>query len=160
MTATTQIGETTYATPTPLEIEVVHVVRAPRDLVFAALTEPEHLKKWLLGPEGWTMTVCDVDLRAGGGTHYEWRNDDGRDMQISSSFVEVDPPARIVSTESWGGDWPETQNTVTLTEADGVTTMTTLVRYPTREARDAAIATGMREGMSLSFKRLSRLLEG
>ena len=71
---------------------------------------------------------------------------------------EVEPPQRLVSAESWGGDWPETLNTLLLTEEDGSTTCTLTVRYPSQEARDAALQTGMKDGTDQSFDRLDTYL--
>jgi len=137
------------------ELVITRVVDAPRTLVFEAWTSPEHLPQWMLGPSGWTMPVCEVDLRPGGSWHFVWRQSDGTEMEMRGVYREIAPPERLVSTESLGGDWPETLNTVTLTEEDGKTTITQTVLYPSKEARDAALQTGMREGMSLSFDRLA-----
>lgn len=73
-------------------------------------------------------------------------------------YREVRPPERLVSTESWGGDWPEILNTLTLSEENGKTTITITLLYPSKEARDAALKTGMKEGMTLSFNRLAERL--
>jgi uncharacterized protein YndB with AHSA1/START domain len=79
-------------------------------------------------------------------------------MEMRGVYQEIVPPERLVSTESWGGDWPETLNTVTFAEKDGKTAMTLAVLYPSKEARDAALETGIREGVSLSFERLAGYL--
>lgn len=144
----------TLATPSDREIVVTRVVDAPRHLVFEAWTNPRHVPQWMLGPPGWTMPVCEIDLRPGGKWHFVWRMADGTEMAMQGVYKEIAPPERLVSTESWGGDWPETLNTVMLTEKDGKTTMTVTVLYPSKEARDAALKTGMKEGMSKSFDRL------
>src|ERR1019366_6698078 len=68
-------------------------------------------------------------------------------------------PSELVSTESWGGDWPETINTLVLSEEDGKTTLSCTILYPSKEARDAALKTGMKEGMALSFDRLAENLD-
>src|SRR4029077_14510081 len=65
MTTADRVGETTFATPSDTEIEITRVVAAPRTLVFDAWTKPEHIANWMLGPPGWTMLICEVDLRAG-----------------------------------------------------------------------------------------------
>jgi uncharacterized protein YndB with AHSA1/START domain len=149
---------TTCTTPTDREFVGTWVVDAPRGLVFDAWTKPEHLPHWMLGPEGWTMPVCEIDLRPGGVWHHVWRRSDGTRMEMHGTYREIEPPERFVSTESWGGDWPDTVNTLVLSEKDGRTTMTCTVRYPSKEARDAALGTGMTEGMSLSFDRLAGYL--
>ena len=152
------IRGTTFATPSDREIVMTRVFDAPRQLVWEAWTSPEHLPHWMLGPPGWTMPVCEVDLRPGGSWHFVWRKADGAEMAMRGVYREVVPPERLVSTESWGGDWPETLNTLLLVEEDGRTTMTLTVLYPSKEARDAALGTGMKEGMSQSFDRLAELL--
>jgi uncharacterized protein YndB with AHSA1/START domain len=158
MTTTNEIGATTFTTPSELEIVMTRVVDAPPALVFEAWTSPEHLPNWMTGPEGWTMPVCEVDLRPGGAWRFVWRRDDGSEMEMSGLYREIAPPERLVSTESWGGDWPETVNTVVLTEENGRTTITQTVTYPSLEARDAALQTGMKEGVSISFDRLADYL--
>jgi uncharacterized protein YndB with AHSA1/START domain len=155
---TANTATATFTTPTDREIVVTRVFDAPRTLVFDAWTSPQHLRHWMLGPDGWTMVVCDVDLRPGGGTHYVWRREDGTEMGIRSVYREITPPERLVETESWGGDWPDTVNTLTLSEANGRTTMTATMLYPSTDARDKALQTGMKDGMALSFDRLERYL--
>jgi uncharacterized protein YndB with AHSA1/START domain len=98
--------------------------------------------------------TCEIDLRPGGSWRFVWRHADGREMAMRGVYREVTPPERLVTTESWGGDWPETVNTLVLTEDEGRTTMTQTVLYPSKEARAAAVATGMKEGVSVSFDRL------
>jgi uncharacterized protein YndB with AHSA1/START domain len=158
MTAADSVGATRFATPTDRAIVITRVVDAPRELVFDAWTKPEHVRNWMLGPEGWTMPVCEIDLRAGGTWRFVWRGSDGSEMAMDGVYQEVSPPDRIVHTESWGDDWARTLNTLVLTEEDGKTTMTVTVLYPTKEARDAALATGMKEGMNESFERLAGYL--
>ncbi|HEV2131295.1 MAG TPA: SRPBCC domain-containing protein, partial [Longimicrobiaceae bacterium] len=104
--------------------------------------------------EGWTMYACEIDLRPGGRWRFAWRNADGSEMGMQGEYREIVPLERLVNTESWGGDWPETLDTLVFTEEDGRTTMTQTVLYPSREARDAALQTGMEAGISLSFDRL------
>ena len=159
MTVTSKGSATTFTTPSDREIAMTRVFDAPRRLVFEAWTKPEHLPHWMLGPPGWTMPVCEMDLRPGGAWHYVWRKSDGSEMEMRGVYREIVPPERLVSTESWGGDWPETINTVTLTEENGKTTMTLTVLYPSKEARDAALKTGMKDGVSQSFDRLADYLQ-
>jgi uncharacterized protein YndB with AHSA1/START domain len=155
MTATMEIRKTTIETPTEREIVIRRAFDAPRALVFEALTSPEHLPNWMLGPDGWVMTDCEIDLTPGGAWRYAWRRVDGDTMELSGHYREVEPPTRIVLTESWGGDWPETLNTLLLDEDEGRTTMTQTMAFPSREARDAALKSGMQEGVSRSFERLA-----
>ncbi len=154
----TKVRATTFTTPSDRELVATRVFDAPPRLVFEAHTRPEHLPHWMLGPEAWTMPVCEIDLRAGGAWHFAWRGPDGAEMEMRGVYREVSPPERLVHTESWGGDWPETLNTLVLTEEDGKTTITCTVLYPSQEARDAALATGMKEGWSASYDRLDEYL--
>jgi len=144
---------TTFTTPSDHEFVMTRVVDAPRARVFEAWTNPAHLRHWLLGPSGWTMPVCEVDLRPGGAWHFGWRQPDGNQMEMRGIYKEVAAPERLVSTESWGGDWPDTLNTLVLTEENGETTMTCTVLYPSKAARDAALGTGMKDGWSASYDR-------
>ena len=151
-------NRTTFTTPSDLEIVSTRVVDAPRTLVWEAFTKPDHVSQWMLGPEGWSMPVCEIDLRPGGAWHFVWRRAEGTEMAMRGTYTEVTPPERLVQTESSGGDWPETVNTLLLTEENGRTTITQRILYPSREARDAAMKTGMKDGMSQSFDRLERHL--
>lgn len=159
MATADSLGATTFTTPSDREVVITRVVDAPRTLVWEVWTDPEHVPNWLLGPEGWTMPVCEIDLRPGGAWHYVWRKADGSELDMRGSYREVTPPERLVSTESWGGDWPETLNTLTLTDEAGKTTITQTVLYPSQEARDAALETGMKDGAAQSFDRLADYLQ-
>src|SRR5712664_3417116 len=160
MTATNKVGATRFATPSDRELVTTRVFDAPRRLVWDAWTNPEHVPQWMLGPSGWTMPVCEIDLRPGGAWHFVWRKSDGTEMEMRGVYREVTPPERLVATESWGGNWPETLNTVILSEKDGKTTITQTVLYPSKEARDAALETGMKSGVSASVDRLAEYLGG
>ena len=160
MATTSSTGATTFTTPSDREIAATRVFDAPRQLVYEAHTNPKHLPNWMLGPEGWTMPVCEIDLRPGGTWHFVWRKADGSEMAMRGTYKEVVPPEKVVTTESWGGDWPETINTLTLTEKDGKTILTSTILYPSKEARDAALKTGMKQGMNVSFDRLAAYLQG
>lgn len=158
MSTASKVEATTFTTPSDREIAMTRVFDAPRRLVFEAWTSPEHVPHWMLGPEGWTMPVCEIDLRPGGAWRFVWRRSNGTEMEMHGEYREVTPPERLVSTEWWGGDWPETINTLTLSEEGGKTTMTQTVLYPSKEARDAAFQTGMKDGASQSFDRLEEYL--
>jgi uncharacterized protein YndB with AHSA1/START domain len=144
--------------PTEREIAMTRVFDAPRRLVFEAWTNPKHVPRWLLGPDGWTMPVCEIDLRTGGSWHFVWRKSNGTEMAMRGEYREVTPPERLVNTECWGAEWPETLNTLVFTEEHGRTTMTLTILYPSKEARDAAFKTGMSDGASQSFDRLEDYL--
>ena len=151
---------TTFTTPSEREFAMTRFFDAPRKRVFEAWTRPKHIPHWMLGPDGWTMPVCEVDLRPGGSWHFVWRRSDGTEMGMTGEYREIADPERVVSTERWGGDWPETLNTVTLREEDGKTEVTLTVLYPSREARDAAMRTGMKDGAGATFERLEEYLRG
>jgi uncharacterized protein YndB with AHSA1/START domain len=134
---------------------------APRALVFEALTRPALLQRWMLGPGGWTMPVCEVDLKPGGKFRFVWRKD-GVDMGLSGTFLEIVPPERIVHTEIFDEDWTggEALVTTTLREANGRTTLSVTVRYASTAARESALETGMIDGMSGTYDRLAELIAG
>jgi uncharacterized protein YndB with AHSA1/START domain len=153
--------------PSDREVKVTRSFRAPRLLVYRAYTEPALVRRWLLGPPGWSMPICDMDVRVGGGYRWRWRSDqDGKEFGFAGTFREVQPPSRLVHTEAYdpgsvGGGYPgpEALVTVTFAEDAGVTTVTTLIDFGSREARDAAVATGMTGGMEQSYQLLDRVLE-
>ncbi len=158
MATGSNFGGTTFSTPSDREVVMTRVFAAPRRLVWAAWTSPEHVPHWLLGLDGWTMPVCEIDLRLGGAWRYVWRHGDGSELEMHGVYREVTPPERLVNTETWGGDWPEALNTVLLSEQDGKTTVTQTALFPSKEARDAALQTGMNDGVSQSFDRLAAYL--
>lgn len=133
---------------------------APRTLVFDAHTKPELLKRWLTGPDGWSMPVCEIDLRVGGSLRYVWRHRDGREMGLSGTYREIVPPERIVSTERFDESWypGEAVGTVVLVEEAGRTTLTQTMLYESREARDAVLASPMEDGVAAGYDRLAELL--
>jgi uncharacterized protein YndB with AHSA1/START domain len=149
-------------TPSEREIRVTRVFDAPRALLFACHTDPALVPRWLLGPPGWTMPVCEIDLRVGGRYRYVWRGDaDGEAFGFRGEYREVVAPARVVHTE-WpdgtdGGPGAEALCTLELTEADGRTTLTHTMRFPTRALRDQALASGMTDGMGASYTQLAAL---
>jgi uncharacterized protein YndB with AHSA1/START domain len=152
--------------PSDREVKVTRSFKAPRALVYRAFTEPELVQRWLLGPPGWSMPVCEMDVRVGGKYRWRWRNDqDGSEFGFNGTFREVDPPSKLVHTEAYdpgtiGGGFPGNDAivTATFTEEGGITTMTSLIDFGSKEARDAAVATGMTDGMEQSYQLLDRLL--
>jgi uncharacterized protein YndB with AHSA1/START domain len=151
--------------PSDHEVRVTRSFEAPRALVYEAYTTPSLVQRWLLGPPGWTMPVCEMDVRVGGRYRWRWRSDeDGKEFGFHGTFREVDPPRRIVHEEYYdpgdvGGEMGDgALITVELTEVGGVTTMTSLMDYRTKEARDAAVSTGMTDGMEASYQLLDGLL--
>lgn len=153
------------STPSDREIKVVRTFNAPRQLIWDCHTKPELLKRWLLGPPGWSMPECEVDLRVGGAYRYLWKSDAGEGF-FSSSGVhkEIIPLERIVTTERMdltglGMEIPpgESINTLTLSEAAGVTTLTVVMLFPSKEHRDGALQSGMTGGMEQSYARIDAL---
>jgi uncharacterized protein YndB with AHSA1/START domain len=142
------------------DVVMTRTFQAPRALVWDCHTKPELVRRWLLGPPGWTMPVCEIDLRVGGRYRYVWRNMDGRDMGMGGTYRELDAPVRSVSTELFDEDWTggETLVTMTLEEHDGVTQLEMIVRYGTSEARAGALKSGMTDGMEMGYVRLDELL--
>jgi uncharacterized protein YndB with AHSA1/START domain len=149
---------TEFTTPTDCEVAARRVFDAPRQLLWDAHTRPEHVPNWLLGPDGWTMPVCEIDLRVGGRWRYVWRKSNGREMEMTGVYREIVPPERLVHTEAWGEDWPEAVVTTTFVEENGRTTLTCTSRFPSREARDRALGTGMTSGWDTSYDRLDAYL--
>jgi uncharacterized protein YndB with AHSA1/START domain len=143
------------------EIVVTRVFNAPRRLVFDAYTMPELVKTWLLGPDGWSMPVCEIDLRPGGKYRYVWRSErDGREMGMGGIYREVVAPERIVVTEVFDEAWypGEAVDTIVLTERDDKTTLTQTILYNSRETRDAVLKSPMQYGMGMSYDRLENFL--
>jgi len=159
MAPTKSAYKTEFTTPSDRELVGVRVVDAPRSLVWDVHTRPEHVSKWMLGPDGWSMPVCEIDLRPGGRWRYVYRKNDGSEQfEMGGVFREIVPPERLVQTESWGGDFAEALDTLVLTEQAGRTTITTTVLFPDKESRERAMATGMTEGWAQSYDKLDRLL--
>ena len=151
---------TMFTTPSDRELVATHILPAPRLRVFEAHVVPELIRGWMTGPEGWTMPVCEVDPRPGGGWRYRWSGPEGGEMEMWGEFREVVAPTRLVNTENWGGDRPEALTTTILTEDAGRTTITCRVAYPSRGARERARATGMEAGWAAAYERLDALLLG
>jgi len=143
------------------EIVMTRVFDAPRHLVFDAHTKPELVKRWLLGPPGWTMPVCEIDLRVGGTYRYVWKSEkDGTTMGMGGVYREIARPERIVSTERFDEAWypGEGVGTLVLTEKDGKTTLTQTMAYESRAARDGVLKSGMESGVAASYDRLEPML--
>jgi uncharacterized protein YndB with AHSA1/START domain len=147
-------------TPTDREIAMIRIFDAPRALVFEAFTKPELVKQWLLGPPGWSMPVCKIDLKVGGAYRYVWRHADGREMGMGGVYREIVPQERLVCTELFDEAWypGESLITTTLTEKNGRTTLTTTMLYASKEARDSVLKSGMESGVAASYDRLAEML--
>jgi uncharacterized protein YndB with AHSA1/START domain len=149
------------STPSNREIQLCRDFDAPRSLVFDAFTKPELVRRWLLGPPGWTMPVCEIDLRVGGSYRYLWRSEkDGSEMGIRGVFREIVPVECVVATERFDDAWypGEALNTTVFEEIRGVTKTTITILYESQEARDTARRSGMEHGMSAGLDRLDSIL--
>ncbi len=138
------------------QVRVSRVIAGPIDMVWNAHHQPELLQRWLLGPDGWTMPVCEVAVNVGDTFRYEWveADSDGR-FGFTGELLESEPPHRAVSTERMIGlDGPGTVNEMTLTPVEGGTLLSILITYPDSTTRDMVLATGMTDGMEASYLRL------
>lgn len=143
------------------EIIMMRVFDAPRHLVFDAYTKPELLKRWLGVRGGWTLAVCEVDLKVGGSYRYVWRHEaKGIGMGAGGVYREIVPPDRLVCTESFDSAWypGEALLSTVLVEHGGKTALTTTLRYESREARDVVLKSPMERGVTESYDNLAEVL--
>ena len=156
---TTRHGSATVTTPLDREIVITRSFGAPLDLVWQAMTTPRLVLRWW-GPQWCPLVSCEIDLRVGGSWRYVSLADDGTELGWHGTYLEIEPRARIVSTEVFEG-FPDAEsvNTMTLTHADGVTTAQTVVLHRSRENRDGHLQSGMEGGMQQTFNRLDDLLD-
>ncbi|MEO0531813.1 MAG: SRPBCC domain-containing protein [Planctomycetota bacterium] len=152
-------------TPTDTQVEVVRSFEAPIVSVWSAFTDPESVSRWMQGPPGWSMPVCEMDFRVGGKYENRFRDDDtGLELGLVGEFREIEALRKIVQDErhrladSADGAPEKTVVTLTFQEAGETTTVTTLVEYASIEARDAALATGMTAAMEGGYRRIDDLL--
>ncbi len=146
-------------TPSDREIVVTRVFDAPRRLVFDVHTRCDLLKKWLFGPDGWELAVCEMDLQPGGRYRYVWRHPKKKEMATGGVIREIVPPERLVTTEQFEEPWypGEALNTMVLVEQGGKTTYTLTMLFESREGRDVALKSGMEQGMEMGFARLDKI---
>src|SRR5262245_30536597 len=149
----------TVTTPSDNEIRMTRVFTAPRHLVFDAMTKPEHVTQWWgrLG-DGYSVPVCEIDLRLGGAWRFVNRHPNG-EAAFHGEYREITPPSRLVFTEIFE-DFPDVVTVVTadFVEEGGKTRLTATVWYPSREVRDMVLGTGMAQGAGISYDRLEELL--
>ncbi|MBP6716337.1 MAG: SRPBCC family protein [Acidobacteria bacterium] len=145
--------------PSDTEIRLTRLFNAPPALVFEVMSTPEHVRQWWgqLG-EGYSVPVCEIDLRVGGSWRFVNRHPNG-EAEFYGTYLEIDAPGRLVFTEIYA-PFPDSPSTVTsvLTEEDGRTRLTATVRYPSQQVRDMVKATGMEHGAGISYDRLEDLL--
>lgn len=145
-----------------VHVRITRLIDGPIDLVWRAHQEPELIQQWLLGPDGWRMSVCEVDPTVGGRYRYAWEplgDTAGQGFGFDGETLLSEAPHRAVTTEHMTGtDFPSTLNDLNLFEEDGATLITLLIEYPDKETRDMVLATGMTDGMETSYARLERTL--
>lgn len=143
-------------------VRITRLIEGPIDLVWRAHQEPELLKKWMLGPDGWSLVECEVDPSVGGKYRYVWEPDagiEGERFGFDGETLVSEAPRRAVTTEHMTGtDFPSTLNDLSLYEEDGATLVTLLIEYPDKDTRDMVLATGMTDGMEASYARLEGVL--
>lgn len=152
--------------PSDTEVLVKRSFDAPAKLVWRAYMEPDLMRRWCGSTPGWSMPVCEMDMRVGGEYQWRWRNDeDGMEFGFTGDILEVVPHKKIVHTQvfdpgnmgiSMGGE--PSIITVTFDEIDSITTVATTIKYASQADRDAALETGMTDGMEMNYKRLDEIL--
>ena len=151
-------GSAVVTLPSDEEIQITRVFDAPAELVFDAWTTPDIVKRWWAGDRG-EVTEAQVDLRIGGRWRWVMTANGGFEVAFRGEYREIDRPHRLVKTEVFElVPDAEAVSTTTFKEADGATTMTILVRYPSQQHRDAAIASGMEGGLQIAFDHLEELV--
>jgi uncharacterized protein YndB with AHSA1/START domain len=152
--------------PSDTEVRVTRDFAAPRTLVWDAHTKPELVRRWMLGPPGWSMPVCEMDVRPGGKYVWRWRSDEnGAEFGFHGDYREVEAPAKTVHAEYYdpgdiGGAMDTSQPAIIdtmFTEANGVTTLEMVMKFASQDIRDAAVSTGMTDGMEMGYQRLDAL---
>ena len=161
--STLALKELQISTPTDTTIVLTRTFNAPRRLVWEAMFVPDKMRRWMLPPPGWTMTVCECEARAGGALSLAWRSEDADPvMTLQGVFTEVVMHERIVHTETMALGSGQTIGTLVEThefaEKGGITTMRITQTYAAKEARDGAIASGMDQGMEACYRQLEALV--
>lgn len=142
-------------------VRITRLVEGPRELVWRAHFEPDLIRQWMLGPDGWEMTECVAATEVGQSYRNSWApvgDTEGEPFGFEGEALLIDAPRRAVTTERMQGMPTETVNDLSLYEEDGATLVTVLIEYPDKETRDMILATGMADGMEASFARLEREL--
>lgn len=144
--------------PSDREILLTRVFDAPRELVFEAHSKPEHVRRWW-GPRRYELAVCEMDFRPGGTWRFVQRDTEGNEYGFHGEYREIVRPERLAYTfEYEGAPGQVSVETITFDEDEGRTLATNLVVFPTPEARDAMIASGMESGAAESMDRLEEYL--
>jgi uncharacterized protein YndB with AHSA1/START domain len=142
------------------KVRISRIIRGSVDAVWRAHHEPALLRQWLLGPDGWTMPVCEVATEIGQTYRYEWEKLDGQGrFGFTGTLLDWLPPHRSVTTEAViGVDGPSSTNELTLTAVEDGTLLSVLMTFPDAAVRDTVLATGMTDGMETSYARLESLI--
>lgn len=142
------------------EIVMTRTFDAPRALVFAAYTRPALVQRWLRVDSGWSMPVCEIDLRVGGRYRFVWRGPDGTEIGMGGEYLEIVPDARLAATERFDQAWYDggASSVITFEEHNGQTTLTLTVRYDSAAVRDAVLKTPMKSGVAAGYNSLDDLL--
>lgn len=140
-------------------VRISRIIRGDVAAVWRAHHEPALMQRWLLGPDGWTMPVCEIASEVGDVYRYEWEREGGGDrFGFTGTLLESLPPHRTVTTETMiGAAGASTTNELTLTAVDAGTLLSLLVTFPDAQTRDTVLATGMTDGMEASYVRLESL---
>lgn len=148
------------STPSDLEIHVERMFDAPADLVFDCYTTPDLVRRWLNGPDDWSLSTCEIELQPGGNYRYIWSGPDGESMGMVGTFHEIEPPVRLVTTEQFDDDYGMGKMLITtIFHPEGERTrLSQAILFESKAQRDAAVATGMADGMGMSFNSLGSLL--
>ena len=154
------------STPSDQEVLIKRSFDATSDLVWRAYTEPELMRRWLTAMRGWSMPVCEMTTDVGGTYRWRWRDEaNGVEFGFTGEMLEVEPPSKIVHTQIYdpgtvGGSMGDGASIITVTfdETDGITDVTTLIKFASKADRDAAVSTGMTDGMEMSYKQLDEML--
>jgi uncharacterized protein YndB with AHSA1/START domain len=144
-------------------VRITRLVNGPRELVWRAHHEPDLIRQWMLGPEGWEMTECVAATEVGQSYRNSWApvgDIPGEAFGFEGEALMLEAPSRSVSTERMQGQPIETLNDLNLYEEDGATLVTVLIEYPDKDTRDMILATGMVDGMEQSYARLERVMGG
>lgn len=138
------------------QVRISRIIRGPIEQVWKAHNEPALVQRWLLGPDGWTMPVCEVATSVGDTFRYEWESEENNErFGFTGELREAQAPYRTVTTEQLiGTEGPATLNEMTLTPVEGGTLLSLVITYPSAEVRDAILGTGMTDGMEASYTRL------
>jgi uncharacterized protein YndB with AHSA1/START domain len=154
------MSKLTMKTEGDTHIVVTRRFAAPPEAVYRAHTDPQLIQKWMLGPEGWTMPVCINDPRPGGKLRFEWSNGKGAGFYLTGENLDLVPNSKIVHVERMHFPDPTPDNHVeTIFEPDGTGTLMTIrMTLPDSETRKKMLASGMEQGMEMSYVRLESLL--